>query len=144
MGRFNKHLFAFATTMFCLSGQAFAASFIEQPTVIQNPNEKAPLVAILKFKADEPVKTEVQIDNGDKKWSLHFDEAKDPTKGLIIAGMHANKEHTFDIFITGKDGKKVKAKQSYDYKTPALPAIGYEFPTIKMVKVNQLHLTHLI
>lgn len=135
MKKFIKSTF-FLASFLSLTTSAFATEFLKEPVVTKNPNPAAPLVAILTFTPDQKVKTEVLVDNGIRKWTLYFDENKSPSKGLIIAGMRGDTEHTFEVSIVGEDGKKATSKTKLTYKTPPIPKVSYDFPSVQVTKAD--------
>ncbi|MFI3270761.1 MAG: aryl-sulfate sulfotransferase [Pseudomonadota bacterium] len=122
-----------AGALFCCATEAVAVEFVNNPTIAQNPNPSAPLVAILTFSPDQKVSTDVEVNNGTRSWTLHFDASHDPSKGLILAGMRADTEHTFTVTITGSDGTKAHAAETLSYTTPPLPKAGYDFPPVQVL-----------
>lgn len=129
--RLSSMLAAGALWLWASTG--LAASFISKPAIEGNPNPAVPLAAIITFSASEPVCTDVIVNDGQKQWTISFDATHDPSKGLPIVGMKADRQHSFTITITGKDGKKVAAPERLTWRTPPLPPVGYEFPPIQVL-----------
>ena len=135
-------LFAFAVWAACIfvmpSAHAGggAPKFVDQPTINQNPNPRAPLPAILRFKTNEPVSTHVELDDGDRRWTIDFTAEEDPSKGLIVLGMRPGRTHKLEVSITDADGSTTKARRTLTYSTPPLPPVGKEFPTIDVKKAT--------
>ena len=99
-------------------------AFLSPPTVEKNPNERAPLVALVRFKADEPVRTRITVDDGKRTRSVVYGPSRDPEAGLPIAGMRADTDHR--ITVAAGDIPPV----TLTYRTPPLPADSAEWPTI--------------
>ena len=97
-------------------------SFTTQPTVEKNPNEKAPLVALVRFRTDAPVAVTLEINDGRKKRSVTYGPDVDPAQGLPIIGMRADTDHK--ITVTAGDAGPVEIA----YRTPPLPASDLDDP----------------
>lgn len=105
--------------------------FTELPTVESNPNDRAPLVAIVKFAADSPVSTTLEIDDGRKKRSVTFGEEHDPTVGLPVIGMRADTNHCITLRAT-TEGDVIDPVE-LTYRTPPLPISNLELPNFELV-----------
>ena len=99
-------------------------AFLSPPTVEKNPNERAPLVALVRFRTDEPVSARLTIDDGRRTRSIIYDPSRDPEEGLPIVGMRADTEHR--ITVAAGDAEPV----ALTYRTPPLPADSAVWPTI--------------
>ncbi len=77
--------------------------FIEKPRVEKNPNEKAPLVAMVYFKVDDSVSTTLNVDDGRQQRVVTYGTENSPEHGLPIIGMRANTEHRITVTITTED-----------------------------------------
>ena len=102
-------------------------SFTTQPTVEKNPNEKAPLVALVRFRTDAPVAVTLEINDGRKKRRVTYGPDVDPAQGLPIIGMRADTDHK--ITVTAGDAGPVELA----YRTPPLPASDLEMPSFNCV-----------
>jgi hypothetical protein len=98
--------------------------FVEAPRIEQNPNERVPLVALVRFKTDSPCALLLEIDDGRKRRSVHYDAGADASEGLPIIGMRADTSH----LVTVRAGNA--APVSLEYRTPPLPADSAEWPRI--------------
>ena len=109
-------------------------AFLSPPTVEKNPNERAPLVALVRFKADEPVRTRITVDDGKRIRSVVYDPSRDPEEGLPIVGMRADTEHR--ITVAAGDAPPV----ALTYRTPPLPADSAVWPTIstKVARTSEM------
>ena len=109
-------------------------AFLSPPTVGKNPNERAPLVALVRFKADEPVRTTITVDDGKRTRSIVYDPSRDPEEGLPIVGMRADTDHR--ITVAAGDAGPV----ALTYRTPPLPADSAAWPTIstKVARTSEM------
>jgi hypothetical protein len=103
--------------------------FEQAPEVKANPNPRAPLAAVLTFKASGPVTTAVSIDDGLAKRTLNFGPHLDPAKGLPIVDLAAGRQFNVTVQISDKSGTTTSSKV-LSFRTPALPAPGLEWPTL--------------
>ncbi|PHS37001.1 MAG: hypothetical protein COA91_11150 [Robiginitomaculum sp.] len=100
------------------------------PSVVQNPNPRVPLAAVLTFSARQPVNVRVTISDGKRQQVIEFDTTHDPSLGLPLVGMRAGREHKIVVEIQSVDGEKMNRSAEITYVTPPLPAMGKKFPTI--------------
>ena len=98
--------------------------FVTAPTVERNPNENVPLVALVRFRTDEPVAARLTIDDGRRTRSVVYDASRDPSEGLPVIGMRADTDHR--IAVAAGNIPPV----TLTYRTPPLPADSAEWPTI--------------
>jgi hypothetical protein len=103
-------------------------TFLQAPTIEKNPNARAPLVALVRFKADSPVSTTLEIDDGRKRWIITYGEEHAPEKGLPIIGMRADTAH--QITVTARHGASATAPVRLAYRTPPLPTSSLDMPRI--------------
>ncbi|MDG2034475.1 MAG: aryl-sulfate sulfotransferase N-terminal domain-containing protein, partial [Rhodospirillales bacterium] len=103
------------------------AAFTIQPTVEQNPNPRAPLVALVRFGMDEPVSTILEIDDGRKTRCVTFGLDHPPEEGLPVIGLRADTAHRITLTAGTVDPVELI------YHTPALPADDVEMPTFTTI-----------
>ncbi len=115
----------------CRRGSGFPA-FTEPPTVSANPNPAAPLVALVRFCADAPVNTSLQVSDGARTWWLAYDDSNDPEEGLPVVGMRPDRRHEIRVSISDADGKGMEAPEPLEFTTPPLPSDPAEFPPIRV------------
>ena len=114
------------------AGCARGPEFVVGPTVEPNPNPAVPLAAVLRFTADAPVTTEVDIsDGGGNAWTLHFGAAEDPGAGLALVGMRPASEHWIEVTVRDAAGGQAEAGP-FEFETPPLPEVGTEFPPVQV------------
>ena len=108
--------------------------FATAPTVEKNPNENVPLVALVRFKANEPVHTRITVDDGRRTRSVVYGPSHDPEEGLPIVGMRADTEHRITVAVGGSEPVTLA------YRTPPLPADSAVWPTIatKIARTSEM------
>lgn len=133
-------LAATITSMLLAMTPAQGEPFAKAPEISKNPNESAPLAAVLTFEVTQPVATQVEVDDGSKQWTLNFPMGSHGHVRLPIVGMKAATTHRFQVTTTDAGGAKVTHKERLSYSTPALPSDGIEFPTMRVnvAQVSQM------
>ena len=108
--------------------------FVTAPTVEKNPNENVPLVALVRFRTDEPVDARITVDDGRRTRSVVYRPSHDPEEGLPIVGMRADTGHRITV-AAGDAGPVTLA-----YRTPPLPADSAAWPTIatKVARTSEM------
>jgi hypothetical protein len=100
--------------------------------VSANPNPAVPLAAVLRFQADQPVTTIIDISDGKNQSQLQYKPGRDPEKGLPVVGMRPARAHKIRVTIVDAAGKKAVAPTELSFQTPPLPAGEEEFPPIRV------------
>ena len=106
--------------------------FLKAPAIIQNPNPKVPLAAILTFTANNRVQIRVKLFDGERRWEILFDNSRKPESGLPILGMRSDREHHLDVTIFDANGNVNNHDKTLVYRTPPLPMDKLDFPPIKL------------
>ena len=105
-------------------------AFIEAPVVVRNPNPRAPLAAVLHYRADTQAAVSVEINDGVHAWVVRF-----PRQGLEaslpIAGLRADRVHCFSVTLSDDACAGISA--STEYRTPPLPPTPLDFPPVKKI-----------
>lgn len=117
-----------------LNTNAESLVFIEDATILANPNPNVPLAAVLQFELNQPAHVLVSIENDQFQHALSFAPSRNPTKGLPIIGMHAGKEHTIQVIAHTPGNRETLLSEKLKYTPPPLSNGPLEFPTIE---VNQ-------
>jgi hypothetical protein len=105
---------------------------VSTATISANPSPAVPLGAVLKSRTTRPVETDVSITDGKNSWPARFSYDDNPSKGLAVVGMRADRQHV--ISITVRDGKgNVSHLPELEYHTPPLPNDTAEFPKIDVL-----------
>ncbi|MBL0088522.1 MAG: aryl-sulfate sulfotransferase [Ideonella sp.] len=115
---------------------AHALQFIAAPQVVRNPNDRAPLAAVLSFQADMPVSTQVDISDGQRNWTVRFPSAAAGPLRYPLVGMKPGLNHTFKVSVTNANGRKLEAPAPLTLRTPDLPANVMEFPQLKVHRAD--------
>ena len=105
--------------------------FTEKPTIKQNPNQNAPLCAVLTFETNKPVEATIQLSDGNHSWKHRYDTSN-PSEGLPVYGMRPGIKHEIQVHIKHKD-EQLTYSESLSYTPPELPDGPASFPKI-MVK----------
>ena len=113
-----------------LAGCARGPEFVEGPTVEPNPNPRAPLAAVLRFEADVPVTTTVDIGDGANAWTLEYAADEDSGAGLALVGMRPGRTHRIEVTVRDGAGREGRAGP-FEFETPPLPKVGTEFPPVE-------------
>ena len=118
--------------LFFLSCSSSVPELINTPTLIRNPNEAAPLVTYLQFTADEPVRAEIEIYDGDKKrWLYQPQGLFKQEQAIPLFQFNPSKEYQIKLRI--KDTRNNISKQTgvIKYRTPDLPKA---FPKLQLIQ----------
>lgn len=101
-----------------------------EPTLRANPNEKAPLAALLRIETEEPVLGTVTIANAAHRHEIEvrLDTALD--RDLAVAGMRPDTPHRIELRLQAADGTPLPSK-SFEYTPPPLPPDMSETPPIR-------------
>ena len=109
--------------------------FTQNPVVIPNPNERAPLVALLDFEASDASRTTVTLDDGDRRWDIDFDRVPDE-EPLVILGMRAGKTHTLAVTVHDDSGNSSTWDGELTFETPPLPTDRYVMPKFEVTTAD--------
>ena len=99
---------------------ADVAGFTADPTIVQNPNPRVPLAAVLTFSTESPVVTVVRVSDNDHSWEIQFDETHDPSAGLPILGLRPARGYELEVTVRDAEGNVVTS-DPIEYETPPLP-----------------------
>lgn len=110
---------------------AAAPRFTTAPALTANPNAGAPLAAVLKFSADEPVTTLIDVGDGRNQWQLKYGPTRSPGSGLPVIGMRAARKHEIRVTIVDARGSRASWPNMLTFTTPPLPGES-EFPPIRL------------
>ncbi len=70
----------------------------------RNPNPTVPLAAILSVAIDEPAALMINIDDGERQWSLTPSEELSATHEIPVFGMRAGRDNTITATLTDAKG----------------------------------------
>ena len=114
-------------SMTACSHSVASPHFNSAPELSPNPNERAPLVALLDFDAPDAVRTVVTLDDGNRQWDIEFDGTPGD-EPLPIIGMRAGKRHRFTVTIFDADNNATPWDGELFFQTPPLPTDRYVMP----------------
>jgi arylsulfate sulfotransferase len=97
-----------------------------------NPNPTVPLAAILTVATDEPAALTINIDDGERQWSLSPSEEMSATHEVPIFGMRAGRDNTITATLTDAKGNAMTSGPLM-FATPPLPEA---FPTPRVTVRN--------
>lgn len=117
-------------------GSKSGVQFTVAPTLEPNPDDAAPLAAILTFEADSSVKTTIAISDGEHERIVRHGSTQDPSKGLAVIGFSPNKSHKVTVSIEDANGNVAHSKP-LSFTAPGLPAHAAEFPDIQVTKLDR-------
>ena len=86
----------------------------------RNPNPTVPLAAILTVATDEPAALTINIDDGERQWSLTPSEEMSAAHEVPIFGMRAGRDNTIAATLTDAKGNAMTSG-SLTFATPPLP-----------------------
>jgi len=127
----------FADRALMSAAEARAASgsplaFVEMPHVRPNPNPRVPLAALVSFKVNRPVYTDLEVTDGKHRWRLTYGREADPQQGLPVVGMRPGREHTITVTVRDIAGQSCRAPQPLTFRTPPLPTEWGAFAPIQI------------
>ena len=117
-------------TMAVVGGCSTGPSFEAGPDLAANPNPSVPLAAVVRFEADEPVTTRIDVSDGVNAWTLDYGDSHDPSRGLGVFGMRPDRDHQILVTISNDAGEETSA-EPLAFRTPPLPEVGVEFPPVE-------------
>ena len=98
---------------------------VESATLVGNPNPTVPLAAILSVTTDVPTRLTINIDDGERSWSVTPDEAMAMSHEVPVLGLRAGRTHTITTTLEDADGMAAETV-TLSVTTPPLPDA---FPT---------------
>jgi len=113
-----------------------APTFVSEPVVEANPNNSAPLVALVKFEPGEAITgTTIQIESGVHEWSFEYDGDRDTKGGLPVIGLRPGQAHKLMVTVKNSDGETLDSSP-LTFQAPDLPELPEEFPKIRLAKLE--------
>ena len=101
---------------------------INSISLIQNPNPTVPLAAILNVSSSEPTTLSINIDDGEKSWSVNPNNIMQSDHEVPVLGMRSDRMHTITASLTNADGNSITSEELF-FETPPLPE-AYPTPII--------------
>ena len=90
-----------------------------------NPNPAVPLAAILSVTTDVPTRLTVNMDDGERAWSVTPSEAMAVSHQVPVLGLRAGRSHTITATLEDASGRTAETA-AQTFQTPPLPEA---FPT---------------
>ena len=103
---------------------------ITEVSLVQNPNPTVPLAAILSLSANEPVNLTINIDDGDRQWTIAPSAEVSSRFEVPVIGLRGARTHSITATISNAGGGSTTS-EAMTFETPSIPEV---FPK---VKVNQ-------
>lgn len=107
--------------------------FAAEPTIAQNPNRRAPLIAIVDLKATTDVIPTLQIEDGERRWKQTGSSEASRTHRIAVTGMHPGRHHRIRVRIESSETGTYDLSEPLVFDTPSLPG---NFPPIE-TRVSQ-------
>jgi arylsulfate sulfotransferase len=107
-------------------------AFVDPPQVAPNPNPAVPLAAVVRFQADRPVETRLEVSDGAHRWVLTYDETHHPAEGLAVVGLRPGRRHRLHVSIRDAAGRVAHAAQELAFDVPPVPGGHGEFPPLRV------------
>ena len=98
---------------------------VESATLVGNPNPTVPLAAILSVTTDVPTRLTINVDDGERSWSVTPDDAMAMSHEVPVLGLRAGRTHTITATLEDADGMAAETV-ALSFTTPPLPDA---FPT---------------
>ncbi len=98
---------------------------IASSSLVGNPNPTVPLAAILSVTTDVPTSLTLNIDDGDRSWSVTPSDAMATSHEVPVLGLRAGRTHTVTATLEDAGGQTAETA-AQTFETPALPEA---FPT---------------
>ena len=94
-------------------------------SLVQNPNPAVPQAAILSLTTDEPSELTLNINDGERSWSVTPNDEMVTSHEVPVIGIRAGRVHTITASLQDADGNETLS-QALTFETPPLPDA---FPT---------------
>ena len=127
-----QKLFFLALLPLLLTACSQSGPTIGDVSLVQNPNPTVPLAAVLSLSTDQSVSLTINIDDGDRQWTIAPSSELSTEFEVPVIGMRAARSHTITATVTNAGGRSTtSAAMTLD--TPAMPDI---FPIPKVTVHN--------
>ncbi len=102
-----------------------AGPVLSNVSLIGNPNPTVPLAAILSLTTNEPSELTLNINDGDRSWSVTPNDQMVTQHEVPVIGLRAGRVHTITASLQDADGNETLS-EGLTFETPPLPDA---FPT---------------
>lgn len=103
---------------------------VRPPEVRGNPNENAPLAAVVKFSTHLPAVAAIEVRDGEREWTVRPDGPPRTEHRLAVVGLRPDRTHQIRVQVESYDGWFVETSDPLPLVTPPLPD---DFPPIRTV-----------
>ncbi|MFO0449558.1 MAG: aryl-sulfate sulfotransferase [Pseudomonadota bacterium] len=125
-----------SVALLCGSAAEARPSLASAPSSQPNPNERAPLVALLNVEAGAPARAMVGFECPVRRWQVEFPSAPAGKRALPILGLRADTAHRVRVRLADDAGVAGEWSRWLDYRTPPLPAGAFEFPPLQVTRAD--------
>ena len=98
---------------------------IASASLVGNPNPSVPLAAIMRVTTDSPTRLTLNIDDGERRWSVTPSDEMTTSHEVPVLGLRAGRAHTVTATLEGANGHSAETS-AQTFETPPLPDA---FPT---------------
>ncbi len=102
--------------------------FVTAPVASANPNERAPLSAIVAFTTDTPSRAVLEVSEGERRWTVDSVEQRRTRHSVPVIGLRPGRDHA--IVVTAQDGEGNRAVETLGFTAPEL---ADDFPLLKVM-----------
>jgi len=93
---------------------------IARASLVGNPNPTVPLAAIMSVTTDTPTRLTLNIDDGERRWSVTPSQAMSTSHEVPVLGMRAGRTHTITATLEDASGRTAETS-AQTFETPPLP-----------------------
>ena len=105
---------------------------ISQVSLVQNPNPTVPLAAVLSLTTNEPVTLTINIDDGDRQWTIAPSSERSTQFEVPVIGMRAARNHSITATVTNAGGGATTS-DAMTFETPPVPE-AFPVPNVTVRK----------
>ena len=103
--------------------------FVTAPAVSANPNERAPLAAIVAFATDAPSRAVLEVSEGGRRWSVDSGGELRTRHDVPVVGLRPGRDHAIAVTARGAGGERATAAP-LGYTAPKL---ADDFPPLRVI-----------
>jgi len=108
-----------------LNGCDRSGPVLSDVSLVENPNPAVPLAAILRVTSDRQTVLTINIDDGERQWSVTPTDVLSANHEVPVLGMRSGRLHTITATLQDASGKQTDS-EAMTFRTPPLPD---SFPT---------------
>ena len=105
-------------------------------SLVQNPNPTVPLAAVLSLSANQPVTLTINIDDGDRQWTIEPSSDRSTTFKVPVIGLRTARSHIITAKVTNAGGSSATSA-AITFETPPLPDI-FPIPKVTVHKPDEM------